>query len=88
MELLFDVNTDVPLSVDDCPEWFVAMPSDSDDPEGVRDYIIIRGYYEAGTELNFFEEEVEYERQVVEYYQSRDPTFEAVDGSFTFTDDG
>ena len=88
MELLVDINTDIPFSVDDRPEWFVALPSNLDDPEGIRDYIIIRSYYEAGTELNFFEEEVEFKRQIVEYYQSKDPSFEAVDGTFNFSDDG
>ena len=29
----------------DAPTWFLAMPSDLDNPEGVRDYIIIKGRY-------------------------------------------
>ena len=65
----------------DVPTWFLAIPSDFDDPEGVRDYVVIKGSY--------LVDENGKKKQEIEYYQSRDPVFKAdsSDGQFKFTDD-
>ena len=45
LELIVTLETDRDWLVTDAPSWFLAIPSDLDDPEGVRDYIIIKGRY-------------------------------------------
>jgi len=44
-ELIVTIETDRNWLDEDAPVWFVAIPSDADDPEGVRDYIVIKGRY-------------------------------------------
>ena len=86
-ELIVTIETDRDWQANDVPTWFLAIPSDSDDPNGVRDFIVIKGKYlldseaDGGTAI---------QKQEIEYYQSRDPVFktDSTDGQFKFTDDG
>ena len=71
-ELIVTLETDRDWLDTDAPTWFLAIPSDLDDPDGVRDYIIIKGRYlrvEDSTTSKIKQ------RQEIEYYQMQDPTF-------------
>ena len=72
LELIVTLESDRDWLATDAPSWFLAIPSDLDDPEGVRDYIIIKGRYliEEDPVTNVIKQ-----RQEIEYYQMQDPTF-------------
>ena len=74
-ELIITLKSDNDWTSEDAPEWFVAIPSDTDDPQGTRDYIIIKSSYDHANTT-----------QTVQYFRSVDPTFEVVKSDFSFTD--
>ena len=61
----------------DKAQWFVAFPTVWDNKDGQRDYVIIKNRYDLVAE-----------EQKIEYFQQKDPLFEAVKGDFVFTDEG
>ena len=47
-ELIITIESDRSWANTDAPRWFVAIPSDIDDPKGTRDYIVIKGQFLIG----------------------------------------
>ena len=75
-QFLVTLDSNTIWSESDAPKWFVAIPSDIDDPEGTRDYIVIKGSFAKGVDTDpRTGVETPFQKQEVEYFQMVDPDF-------------